>query len=218
MSELSPQNSMGAILQCLKDSHASSQALMAELQTQNSVLRQENERLAREISSLPTAQSDVSELNLEALAAVLADNHKDALRGERGEPGKPGAVTSMPSGAIVAFASSESNPCPGEDWKIYDDAKGRFIVGAGHSRFNDLTPRLPGDVGGSETHVLTVDEMPAHTHGVKRQTDGNSTGADAFLARGHTANIPPSNTASLGRGFPHNNMPPFIALYFCIKE
>lgn len=120
----------------------------------------------------------------------------------------------IPSGAVLAF--DRTNGCPvgwqdmGREWR------GRTLVAA--------VPQ-PGDsfgfgrTGGSETHSLTVDEMPAHRHSLfLSNQDGNGSGIDAANnnANGGVAN--PNRMENVGEGQPHNNMPPYVALYFCKKE
>ncbi len=49
----------------------------------------------------------------------------------------------------MAFLGSESNPCPNETWELFEDAKGRFIIGAGNSTGN-LKTRIIGETGGDQ--------------------------------------------------------------------
>jgi len=137
------------------------------------------------------------------------------------------ASDSMPAGAVVAFLSTESVTCPGKAWTLYEEAKGRFIVGAGHGDRSKLTPRKLGDTGGNENVVLSKDEMPAHNHG--GATGGSSMGNYVEWPAGHAAagafsgNSPFSvvdhthGITSEGQNQAHDNMPPYIALYFCKK-
>lgn len=98
------------------------------------------------------------------------------------------------------------------------DLRGRFIVG-----------QLPGDessegnfankgsVGGEKEHLLTVEEMPGHTHqfsyyghadGDNKVDSGNDYTLDQWRQK---------NTASVGGDKPHNNLPPYYVLSYIIK-
>jgi len=70
----------------------------------------------------------------------------------------------VPSGTIVMW-SGETAP---SGWSLCDgtngtpDLRGRFILSMGAGI--GLTPRAYGTTGGAETHTLTVEELPGHTH------------------------------------------------------
>lgn len=92
------------------------------------------------------------------------------------------------------------------------DLRGRFPMHDGSGP--GLSPRVQGTKSGQESVALTSLEMPAHTHGVPQaqvrgagtQVTGVTTGGDQGL----------SATAAAGASQPHNNMPPFLAVNFCI--
>lgn len=118
------------------------------------------------------------------------------------------------------------------------DLCGRVPIGIGSG--DGLTSRSAGDKGGTETHALTVAQMPAHNH-----TTGNTT-YDAFVVYNHTAEgknglgetrvaaatsgsryaITGGNTTfnatyktateSKGSGSAHPNMQPYLAIRFII--
>ena len=84
---------------------------------------------------------------------------------------------------------------------------GRVLVGAG-------TDFPAGTTGGEKSHVLTVDEMPAHKHPSTvpntlqnrvTETGGTDYG---FIADGSWA-----DSGSAGGGAAHNNMPPYRSVY-----
>ncbi len=104
-----------------------------------------------------------------------------------------------------------------QGWKLCDgtdgtpDLRDRFIFGAGKSySLNDL--------GGEATHTLTVDEMPIHNH--KQYIEiWNEDGGQA--GNGITSNgskileqILYWQSEYSGGSQPHNNLPPYIALYW----
>lgn len=92
-------------------------------------------------------------------------------------------------------------------WEAY--AQGRVLVGhdAGDSSFNAVDK-----TGGAKTHVLTIPEMPAHTHEVRAglfnsTTDGN------FVDTVPTAQGANPVTTSTGGGQAHNNLQPYITVF-----
>jgi hypothetical protein len=121
-------------------------------------------------------------------------------------------VGSVPSGAVLAFA----NQCPKEGWREYSDGKGRVIVGAG--RGDGLSARVLGDTGGAETHTLTVNEMPEHSHLVAKGRADAGTVGKQLLPYDFHHHLDDWPTEETGGSKPHNNMPPFIVLQYCVKE
>ena len=85
---------------------------------------------------------------------------------------------------------------------------------------------VPGASGGEVSHTLITAEIPSHTHPVTASSaDPNSaTGANGLWARNNASPYAPSanavmNAASVSGGGgnqPHNNMPPYLTISFCI--
>ena len=125
----------------------------------------------------------------------------------------------VPRGAVMAFNLSA---CP-DGWSDFAELDGRMILGAGPAE--DGSVRIVADRGGTEAHTLTIDEMPMHNHSnetfdrllqMNRRTVGagsDSTGAgvepDVYAA---------GEILSAGGGLPHNNMPPYFTLKFCVRR
>lgn len=100
----------------------------------------------------------------------------------------------------------------------------------------DLRGRVPihtgrnhtlGQAGGEETHTLTANELPTHTHRVRASTastggtaspDGNYLGGGNNVYRNGnaTAAFSPATVANAGGGQPHLNMQPYLTLDYCI--
>lgn len=130
----------------------------------------------------------------------------------------------VPTGAVMPF--NLPNGCP-EGWHPFQRGASRFIVGASKthasavpnedSNGNNLRARPFLKDGGEEMHLLTRDEMPVHSHTspigefrAMKYTDHGGIGVrDTELA------VPSSPS---GDSLPHNNMPPYIALFFCEKS
>lgn len=137
----------------------------------------------------------------------------------------PRGIITMWSGALGTIPSG---------WVLCDGANGtpdlrnRFIVGAG------LAYGV-GETGGEGMHVLTVAEMPAHSHSVANGTFGvftttlgassiyntlsvywNGSAADApLVGNGYPANCGDSSVAGYSNA--HENRPPYFALAYIMK-
>jgi microcystin-dependent protein len=88
--------------------------------------------------------------------------------------------------------------------------KGKVPVGLNSA---DTEFDVMGETGGEKTHLLTVAEMPAHTHNYLWK--GSPTGGgDAHYLDDTSVN---TATSSAGGGEAHNNLQPYITLNFIIK-
>lgn len=137
------------------------------------------------------------------------------------------AADSIPTGTVVAFNLSS---CP-TGWSEYTAARARTIIGTNPSAGGGLSARTLGQTGGAETHTLTINEMPAHSHaggatsdppgvaGATFNTSAAMTGSGwGALAAPSGTRWAPGGIGNTGGGAAHNNMPPFIVLLYCRKN
>jgi microcystin-dependent protein len=106
------------------------------------------------------------------------------------------------------------------------DLRGRSAIGVGQGP--GLSDRFQGEEGGSETVTLTLSEMPAHTHPAGATTLPANTSspqgslparkARTQLYRSGAANtaLAPDAIGIAGGSQPHENMPPYLAMTWCI--
>lgn len=135
------------------------------------------------------------------------------------------ATNTPPDGWLLCNGKEVSRTAYAELFKVL----GTSVGAAGSSSFKipDLTGRFPlgtsgahglHSTGGAETHTLTVNEMPAHDHGVGGNIVQRGSGGDSFreLAGSYPGGSNPSSQ-SVGGGQAHNNMPPFYGINFIIR-
>ena len=149
------------------------------------------------------------------------------------------ARSTTPTGVVIASALECKSL--GDNWSLYEPAEGRFILGAGKGPLESFVGL--DTQGGAESHRLTLEEMPSHDHREKtgletearhlvnkrererndryaagiRGEAGEETGRslNVSVVSRHEHPIEPSGGRSDGSTEPHNNMPPYVALYFC---
>ena len=104
----------------------------------------------------------------------------------------------------------------GGTWELLH---GRFLIGA--SKWNGYPVE---STGGEATHMLTTAEMPAHEHGVHFYTAQTEASGNYGLTPGggfggrplvynNGSNQSYDYVYSVGGTQPHNNMPPYLAVY-----
>lgn len=153
-----------------------------------------------------------------------------------------GGALLIPTGSILPYAGNTNNPpygwlyCDGSSYDIVDylllyNAIGN-VFGGTEDTFNvpDLRGRVPigpvsetfefGNTGGEAEHILTVDELPSHSHGyttISGDTARNQNSALLDYTDVYSASSTNMNTSTTGSGQAHNNMQPYIVLNYIIK-
>ncbi len=130
-------------------------------------------------------------------------------------------LVKAPIGTIVAWGGTADNIPFG--WVICDgqngtpDLRGKFILGSSDSH-------AVGEMGGEETHALTLNELTMHDHGkigalgslvyMKNEAVSSSMTNNIVQSRSSVGNVTSGLT---GGGQPHNNMPPYYTLIYIMK-
>ena len=115
---------------------------------------------------------------------------------------------------------------------MWEQIKGRFLLAAGENEANTTTDfgsmsagelnRPVGELGGEATHTLTVDELPENIGTFRTLSwavDNTATGAFSVTSQLADRDGPVGNSYGTaqyklsGGGQPHNNMPPYVAVY-----
>lgn len=125
-------------------------------------------------------------------------------------------VDELPIGSIILWFGEESTIPDG--WAICDgqdgrpDLRGRFALGVSETH-------TLGTGGGEEEVKLTASAMPRHTHALSHQSTATQATAGIYYTtstkQGTSYTV--SSVGRAGEGQPHNNMPPYLAVYYIIK-
>ena len=134
----------------------------------------------------------------------------------------PGTAQKIPEGFVICDGSqfdTSSNPTLYEilGSNRLPDLRDKFIVGAG-SEYNI------GATGGEKEHILTVEELPSHSHNYSSDGD-DAWASNRIVDRTDKSCYGDSNyssawlykTESTGNGRAHENRPPYYALFYIIK-
>ncbi len=114
------------------------------------------------------------------------------------------------------------------------DLRGRFILGYGNTEnrtnsYQDWGEQSydreysfqHGETGGEFKHKLSVEELPSHKHNFGRDfwtwDIATNKGVDLGNTDNQRANDESGETSETGGNTPHNNMPPYYALYYIMR-
>ena len=117
-----------------------------------------------------------------------------------------------PVGSIY-MSVNDNNPSElfGGEW---EQIKDRFLLACGTTYSNGAT-------GGEATHTLTVDEMPSHNHTYLTSphswAERDSSQSQIISPSTGAAKKVTKTTNNTGGGRPHNNMPPYLAVYVWVR-
>lgn len=113
-----------------------------------------------------------------------------------------------PIGSIfISLSNTSPASLFGGTW---EQLKDRFLLAASDKYAG-------GSTGGEATHTLNVDEIPSHNHSIGRGW-GDDTGTERFVYAEDSKKYShwtdsELKTYNTGGSQPHNNMPPYLAVY-----
>lgn len=148
-------------------------------------------------------------------ALVKATAASDKVSGALGLSSMYSVLDAYPVGSVYISVTSVSPAALfGGTW---EQIRGTFL-------FASDNEHPLGTVGGSETHTLTIDEMPSHNHDIIRDVTGDRLNTKNGIvqmevtsgwARGITTAPSTDGTVVLtesGGGKPHNILPPYLSV------
>ncbi len=138
-----------------------------------------------------------------------------------------GTFNYLPKGTVVSWTGTDAP----EGWALCNgqngtpDLRGRFVLAAGQG--DKLTNRVSKQIGGEETVILTIDQMPQHNHKLGIENDDVVAHTRSFKGEGGAdrtirmkagqAGLSEVISLPIGKNQPHNNMPPFYVLAYIMK-
>ena len=166
-----------------------------------------------EFTAVKTAVNSKADLNgsaTETFSAVTAASGTSTTQVATTAFVASATTVAYPVGAIFTTVTAYANSAAvvaaigGTTWVAF--AAGKMLIGldSGDTDFDTVE-----QTGGAKTHTLTIDEMPAHTHGYEGHLNIHPGATDGGSAQAPTA----KTSDSTGGGTAHSIMNPYIAVY-----
>jgi microcystin-dependent protein len=135
-----------------------------------------------------------------------------------------GPLTTLPAHWLLCDGSAVSRATYADLFAVIGTHWG---VGDGSTTFNlpqkqgrspiGVCDSLPlGTTTGEAEHLLSIDELPAHSHTVQPFAPAAAGGGGVYAYSGGAGAVP-INSDACGGGLPHNNLHPVAAAYQCIE-
>ena len=166
-----------------------------------------------EFTAVKTAVNSKADLNgsaTETFSAVTAASGTSTTQVATTAFVASATTVAYPVGAIFTTVTAYANSAAvvaaigGTTWVAF--AAGKMLIGLDSS---DTDFDTVEQTGGAKTHTLTIDEMPAHTHGYEGHLNIHPGATDGGSAQAPTA----KTSDSTGGGTAHSIMNPYIAVY-----
>ncbi|MCY0094397.1 hypothetical protein [Hoeflea ulvae] len=145
-------------------------------------------------------------------------------------------IGGVPPGAVIAFDIEDGKPCPA-GWESFKSARARTIIGAGDPseapgkmRYDQngelLSTYIRGQHYGEERVQLFKRNFPSHSHSVPFSSTSTENSRPFGLIEEQNSNYSTrvavsgasTDSSAYGGDEAHNNMQPYIALYYCKKD
>lgn len=133
----------------------------------------------------------------------------------------------FPKGTILMWNSTNKDELPPTGWALCDGSNGtpdmtnKFPVGfvSDNSLFNEI-----GKTGGTETHKLTINQIPAHSHTIisAKNTGYKGVGGGSEISCINSDSVwwttrETDSSIDSAAQTSHNNMPPYCVIKFIMK-
>jgi len=194
----------------------------------------ENDRQSDQTVDLASINTDDQDLSFDGITLSITNGTSVSLASLRVPVGtiQMWPTSSPPTGWLICNGSSFSSSTYPDLANVLGGTtlpnfSGRFPLGVGNSGTSGSTNHNIGSNGGEEKHALSISEMPNHSHGagslstsepyLSQEGSGNQDKRDGGGTKLFEYTAITGNTASVGGGQAHNNMPPFYVIHFIIK-
>lgn len=180
-------------------------AIQAQLRTLQSQISALQSQVNTVQTNVGTAQTNISNLQTNVTAVQRTANATQTNLNNYWK-------TIYPVGAIY-MSTSPTNPgtLVGGTWVAWGSGRVPVGVNTSDSDFNTVEK-----TGGEKKHILTVNEMPSHSHSARVMAENDSNpyyGKDNYFKAGANSQEAEAGTFPTGGGQAHNNLQPYITCY-----